>query len=138
MKPGRGILAQEKALTFETPFFDGAQGIIPMILALLADTILFSRRVIDIQNMLLNIMTVGKRKKKKKQSITARTDRRFQQLHGVAINVCMHLNFQCDRIEGVPGILGNKGKKGEISRGTRGQEPVLVNVETKKTSINFL
>ena len=37
-----------------------------MILALLADTILFSRRVIDIQNMLLNIMTVDKRKTKKK------------------------------------------------------------------------
>ena len=62
MKPGRGILSQEKALTFETPFFDGAQGIIPMILALLADTILFSRQVIDSQNMLLNIMTVDKRK----------------------------------------------------------------------------
>ena len=56
----------------------------------------------------------------------------------MAIDVCMHLNFQCDRIDGVPGILGNKGKKGEISRGTRGQEPVLGNVETKKTSINFL
>ena len=67
MKPGRGILAQEKALTFETPFFDGAQGIIPMIVALLADTILFSRRVIDIQNMLLNIMTVDKRKTKTKK-----------------------------------------------------------------------
>ena len=77
-------------------------------------------------------------RQKKKQSIIARTDRRFQQLRGVAIDVCIHLNFQCDRIEGVPGILGNKGKKGEISRGTRGQEPVLGNVETKKTSINFL
>ena len=34
VKPGRGIIAQERALTFETPFFDGAQGIIAMILAL--------------------------------------------------------------------------------------------------------
>ena len=42
-------MAQEKALTFKTPFFDGAKGIIAMILALLADTILFSRRVIGIQ-----------------------------------------------------------------------------------------
>ena len=139
MKPGRGILAQEKALTFETPFFDGAQGIIPMILALLADTILFSRRVIDIQNMLLNIMTVGKRKaKKKKQSITARTDRRFQQLHGVAINVCMHLNFQCDRIEGVPGILGNKGKKRRNIEGNKGTRTCFSERGNKKTSINFL
>ena len=38
MKPGRGIIAQEKALTFETQFFDGAQGKIAMILALLKDT----------------------------------------------------------------------------------------------------
>ena len=49
MKPGRGITAQEKALTFETPFLDGAQGIIAMILPLLAYTTLFSRPVIDIQ-----------------------------------------------------------------------------------------
>ena len=48
VKPGRGITAQEKALTFETPFFDGAQGIIAMILALLVYTTLFSRPVIDI------------------------------------------------------------------------------------------
>ena len=83
--------------------------------------------------MLSNSMTVDKRKttrkQNKKQSITARTDRRFQQFRGVAIDVCMHLNFQCDSIEGVPGILG---KKGEISWGTRRQEPVLGNVETKK------
>ena len=64
MKPGRGITAQEKALTFETPYFDKAQGIIAMILALLADTILFSRLVIDIQNMLSNIMIVDKKKTK--------------------------------------------------------------------------
>ena len=73
MKPGRGIIAQEKALSFETPFFDGAQGIIAMILALLAYTTLFSRPVIDIQNMLLNID-----KKKQQQRTTARTDRCFQ------------------------------------------------------------
>ena len=36
VKPRRGIIAQERALTFETPFFDGAQGIIAMILALLS------------------------------------------------------------------------------------------------------
>ena len=61
-------MAQEKALTFETPFFDGAQGIIAMILALLAYTTLFSRPVIDIQNMLLNIMTLDKKKNKTKQN----------------------------------------------------------------------
>ena len=33
----------------------------------------------------------------------------------------MHLNFQCDRIEGVPGILGNKGKK-EKYQGEQGDK----------------
>ena len=61
VKPGRGIKPQEIALSFETPFFDGAQGIIAMILALQAGTMLFSRRVIDIKNMLLHIMTVDKK-----------------------------------------------------------------------------
>ena len=77
MKPRRGIMAQEKALTFETPFFDGAQGIIAMILALLVYTTLFSRPVIDIQNMLLNIMTLDKKKQKKqknKEQQQGRTD----------------------------------------------------------------
>ena len=55
-------MAQEKAPTFETPFFDGAQGIIAMILAQLVYTTLFSRPVIYIQNMLLNIMTLDKKK----------------------------------------------------------------------------
>ena len=60
VKPERGIIEQEKALTFETPVFDGAQGIIAMILALLADnTILFSRRVTDIQNMLLRWLPIA-------------------------------------------------------------------------------
>ena len=76
MKPGRGIIAHEKALTFETPFFDGAQGIIKMILALLAYTTLFSRPVIEIQNMLLNIITLDK--KRQQQRTTARTERCFQ------------------------------------------------------------
>ena len=67
VKPGRGIVAQQKALTFETPFFDEAQGIIARILALLTDTILFSRRVIDVQNILLN-MTSPSTKKKTKQN----------------------------------------------------------------------
>ena len=58
-------MAQEKALPFETPFFDGAQGIIAMILALLAYTTLFSRPVIDIKNVLLNIMTLDKQNKTK-------------------------------------------------------------------------
>ena len=84
VKPRRGIIAQERALTFETPFFDGAQGIIAMILALLEDTIQFSRRVIDIQKY--------DPRQKKKQKITARTDRRFQKPRGVAIGVCMRLN----------------------------------------------
>ena len=77
VKPGRGIVAQQKALTFETPFFDEAQGIIARILALLTDTILFSRRVIDVQNMLLN-MTSPSTKNKTKQRTTATTDRCFQ------------------------------------------------------------
>ena len=58
-EPGKG--AQEKALTFET---------FAMIVALLTDTILFSRRVIDIQNMLLNIMTVDKKKRNKQKQKT--------------------------------------------------------------------
>ena len=107
---GKG--AQEKSLTFET---------FAMIVALLTDTILFFRRVIDIQNMLLNIMTVDKKKnetnKNKKQSIKARTDRRFQQPRDVAIGVCMRFNvFQCDRIEGVLWILENKGTKKKYRR----------------------
>ena len=72
MKPGRGITAQEKALNFETPFFDGARGIIAIILALLADTILFSQLLIHIQNMLLNIVTVDKKQNKAQQQ--GRTD----------------------------------------------------------------
>ena len=61
-------MAQEKALPFETPFFDGAQGIIAMILALLAYTTLFSRPVIDIKNVLLNIMTLDKKKTKQNKT----------------------------------------------------------------------
>ena len=86
VKPRRGIIAQERALTFETPFFDGAQEIIAMILALL--TIQFSRRVIDIQKYDRR----QKKAKKTKQKITARTDRRFQQPRGEAIGVCVRLN----------------------------------------------
>ena len=89
MKPGRGIVAQQKALTFETPFFDEAQGIIARILALLTDTILFSRRVIDIQNVLLNMTSPSTKKTKdnSKDGQTLSTEPR-----GVATAVSMRLN----------------------------------------------
>ena len=112
MKPGRGIIAEEKTLTFEIPFFDGAQGKTAMILALLKDTILFSRRVIHIQNI------KHYDRQQRKQSITPRTDTLFQKPGGLAVCVCMRLNvFNVIVLRVSRGFGGTREQrnKGEIS-----------------------
>ena len=66
--------------------------------------------------MLLNIMTVDKKKKINKQT---KYNKDGQTLSTAPW--CGHRRmhtfecFQCDRIEGIPGVLRNKVKKGEIS-----------------------
>ena len=90
-----------------------------MILALLADTILFSRRVIDIQNMLLNIMTV------------------YKQPRGVAICVCMRLNvFNVTVLRVSRGYWGTRKQRRNIV-GNEEQEAVLANAGTTKPAYSF-
>ena len=135
---GKGDFSIRKSAHFWNSILRWSPGNNPMILALLADTIRFSRRVIDIQNMLLNIMTIDKRKTKKKKTKHNSKDGQTLSTAPWCGHRRMHaLEFSVWSYWGCPGNFGEQGKKRRNIEGNKGARTCFRERGNKKNLYKF-